>query len=147
MTHQSIPTRVNFVGLHEQYEALRPQIDAAIASVIGRSTFVGGPDLLEFERWFAMFCGVRHALGVSSGTDAIRLALRSLSVGRGDEVVTPAHTFIATAAAVSAIGARPVFVDVDERTCNLDPGRLESAISARTKAIVPVHLYGKPAAM
>src|SRR5204862_1407236 len=91
--------------------------------------------------------GVPHAVGVGSGTAAIELALRALGVGPGDDVITAANTFIATAAAISAVGARPVFVDVDERTFNLDPARLADAIGPRTKAIIPVHLYGRPAPM
>jgi len=140
-------TRVPFVDLHAQYEALKPQIDAAIASVLSRSAYIGGAEIDEFQRWFASYCGVRHALGVSSGTRAIELVLRGLDIGPGDEVITSANTFIATAAAITAAGARPVLVDVDEATGNLDPNRVESAITGRTKAIVPVHLYGRPAAM
>jgi len=140
-------TVVPFVGLREQYESLKPRIDAAIASVVERSAFIGGAELDEFQRWFASFCGVGHALGVSSGTRALELVLRGLGVGAGDEVVTSANTFIATAAAISAAGARPVFADVDEASCNLDPGAFERAITPRTKAVVPVHLYGRPAAM
>jgi dTDP-4-amino-4,6-dideoxygalactose transaminase len=141
------PMRVPFVDLRRQYEAVKPQIDAAIASVLARSAYVGGADLDEFERWFASYCGVRRAVGVSSGTRAIELVLRGLGIGAGDEVITSANTFIATAAAVTAAGARPVLVDVEDATGNLDPNRLESAITARTKAVIPVHLYGRPAAM
>jgi dTDP-4-amino-4,6-dideoxygalactose transaminase len=144
---KSVPATIRLVALREQYEQLKPKIDAAIASVIGRSAFIGGPELEEFERWFADYCDVGHALGVASGTAAIELVLRAHGVGPGDEVITAANTFIATAAAVSATGARPMFVDVDERTGNLDPGRLKDAIGPRTKAIVPVHLYGRPAAI
>jgi dTDP-4-amino-4,6-dideoxygalactose transaminase len=138
---------IPLVALREQYEQLKPSIDAAIASVIARSAFIAGPEVAEFERWFAGYCGVRHALGVSSGTTAIELVLRAHGVGPGDEVVVPANTFVATAAAVSATGARPVFVDVVERTSNLDPARLEAAIGRATKAIIAVHLYGRPAAI
>ncbi len=138
---------VPLVDLGAQYRALKPRIDAAIAGVIERSAFIGGAELVEFERWFAEYCGVAHALGVGSGTAAIELVLRALDVGPGDEVITAANTFIATAAAVSATGARPVLVDVEERTCNLDPARLHAAIGPRTKAVIPVHLYGRPAAM
>ena len=144
---KSVPATIRLVALREQYEQVKPAIDAAIASVIGRSAFIGGPELEEFERWFADYCGVGHALGVASGTAAIELVLRAHDVGPGDEVITAANTFIATAAAVSATGARPIFVDVDERTGNLDPRRLKDAIGPRTKAIVPVHLYGRPAAI
>ncbi len=138
---------IGLVALREQYEQLKPKIDAAIAGVIARSAFIGGPELQEFERWFAEYCGVGHGVGVASGTGAIELVLRAIGVGPGDEVVTAANTFIATASAISTVGARPVFVDADERTCNLDPARLTAAINSRTKAIIPVHLYGRPAAM
>jgi dTDP-4-amino-4,6-dideoxygalactose transaminase len=140
-------TSIRLVALREQYEQLKPGIDAAIRSVIERSAFISGPEVVEFERWFADYCGVRHALGVASGTAAIELILRALGTGPGDEVVTAANTFVATAAAVSATGARPVFIDVEERTCNLDAARLQAAIGTRTKAVIPVHLYGRPAAM
>src|SRR5476651_663679 len=99
---------VPFVNLRGQYDALKPQIDAAIASVLSRSAYISGPEVDEFQRWFASFCGVRHALGVSSGTRALELVLRGLNIGSGDEVVTSANTFIATAAAITAAGARPV---------------------------------------
>ena len=143
----STTTRIPFVDLHRQYDALKPRIDAAIASVIGRSAYIGGPELEEFQRWFAGFSGVRHALGVSSGTRALELVLRGLDIGSGDEVVTTANTFIATAAAITAAGARPVLVDAEEASGNIDPNLLELAITPKTKAIVAVHLYGRPAAM
>ena len=137
---------IEFVGLRAQYAALKTEIDAAIAAVVSRSAFIGGSELIEFERWFADYCGVSHALGVASGTAALELVLRALGVGPGAEVVTAVNTFIATAAAISATGARPVFVDVDEAG-NIDPNSLRQAISSRTNAIVPVHLYGRPTAM
>ena len=140
-------TTIPLVALREQYEQLKPAIDAAIASVIGRSAFIGGPEVAEFERWFAEYCGVRHAIGVASGSTALELVLRARGVRPGDEVIVPANTFVATAAAVSATGAEPVFVDAEERTSNLDPARLKAAIGPRTKAIIPVHLYGRPAAI
>ena len=138
---------VPFVNLRAQYDALKPRIDAAIASVLARSAYINGPDVEDFQNWFASFCGVRHAIGVSSGTRALELVLRGLNVGSGDEVVTSANTFIATAAAITATGARPVLVDVDEATGNLDPNRLDTVVTSKTKAIIPVHLYGRPAAM
>ena len=138
---------VPFVNLRAQYDALKPRIDAAIASVLARSAYISGADVDDFQKWFAAFCGVRHAIGVSSGTRALELVLRGLNVGSGDEVATSANTFIATAAAITAAGARPVLIDVDEASGNLDPDRLEAAITAKTKAIIPVHLYGRPAAM
>ena len=144
---RSTPATIRFVALREQYEQLKPEIDAAVSSVLNRSAYIGGAEVGEFERWFAGYCGVRHALGVASGTAALELVLRALGVGTGDEVAMPVNTFIATAAAVVMTGARPVFVDVDERTSNLDPAQLVRAIGPRTKAIVPVHLYGHPAPM
>jgi dTDP-4-amino-4,6-dideoxygalactose transaminase len=140
-------TKIPLVNLRQQYDALKPRIDAAIASVLGRSAYIGGADVEDFERWFAGYCGVRHGLGVSSGTRAIELALRGLNIGRGDEVIAPSNTFIATASAIVAAGARPVLVDADESTGNIDPALIERAITPKTKAIVPVHLYGRPAAM
>jgi len=139
--------KIPFVNLRAQYDAVKPQIDAAIASVLGRSAFIGGAELEDFQQWFAGYCGVRHALGVDSGTRAIELVLRALDVGSGDEVIAPANTFIATAAAISAAGAKPVLVDVDESTGNIASSLIERAIGSRTRAIVPVHLYGRPAAM
>jgi dTDP-4-amino-4,6-dideoxygalactose transaminase len=141
------PASVGFTGLGEQYRALKAPIDAAIQSVIERSAFIGGAELEEFEKWFAKFCAVEHAVGVSSGTAAIELSLRALGIGAGDEVVTAANTFIATAEAIAATGARPVFADVSERTGNLDSEQLARALSPRTRAILPVHLYGQPADM
>jgi dTDP-3-amino-3,4,6-trideoxy-alpha-D-glucose transaminase len=140
-------TTIGLVALRQQYEALKPQIDAAIAAVIQRSGFIAGPEVAEFERWFAAFCGVRHGLGVSSGTTALELVLRALDVRSGDEVIIPANTFVATGASVAAAGATPVLVDSDERSGNVDPARVADAITPRTKAIVPVHLYGRPAAI
>jgi dTDP-4-amino-4,6-dideoxygalactose transaminase len=140
-------TRIPFVDLRRQYESLKPRIDAAIASVIGRSAYISGAEVDDLERWFAGYCGVRHALGVSSGTRALELALRGLGVGQGDEVVTTANTFIATASAIVAAGATPVLVDVEESSGNIAPALVERAITAKTKAIIPVHLYGRPAAM
>ncbi|HXD75372.1 MAG TPA: DegT/DnrJ/EryC1/StrS family aminotransferase [Vicinamibacterales bacterium] len=142
-----MPTTIPFVDLRQQYEALKPKIDAAIASVLSRSAYIGGSDIADFEQWFASFCGVRHAIGVSSGTRALELILRGLKIGPGDEVIAPANTFIATAAAITAAGARPVLVDVEDSTGNLDPNLMERAITPRTRAVMPVHLYGRPAAM
>jgi len=139
--------KIPFVNLRAQYEALKPKIDAAIASVLSRTAYVGGAEVDDFQQWFAGYCGVRHALGVSSGTRAIELALRGLGIGGGDEVIAPSHTFIATASAITAAGARPVLVDALESTGNIDPELIERAITPKTRAIIPVHLYGRPAAM
>ena len=112
-TRSGTTVTIGLVALREQYEQLKPKIDAAIASVIQRSAFIAGSDVGEFERWFRDFCGVRHALGVSSGTTALELVLRALKVAAGDEVIIPANTFVATGASVVAAGAKPVLVDAD----------------------------------
>ena len=138
---------VSFVDLQSQYREVKPEIDRLIASVLERGAYISGPEVTAFEEWFATYCGVTHAIGVSSGTTALELALRALSIGPGDEVITVSHTFIASVAAISAVGATPVLIDVDARTGNMDPARLASAITPRTRAIMPVHLYGHPAAM
>ncbi|MBI4607009.1 MAG: DegT/DnrJ/EryC1/StrS family aminotransferase [Planctomycetes bacterium] len=139
--------RVPFVDLKAQYDAIKTEIDAAVASVIRESAFIGGPYLKAFEKDFAAYCGSKHALGVSNGTDALRLALLACGVGPGDDVITVPNTFIATAEAVSMTGASVRFVDVEEGSLNMDPGRLAAAITSRTRCIIPVHLYGRPADM
>src|SRR5439155_2309605 len=100
-------TPIGLVGLREQYDSIKPEIDAVLASVIARSAFIGGPELADFERWFAGYCGVRHALGVASGTSALELTFRALGAGHDDEIIAPTHTFVATASAISIAGARP----------------------------------------
>ncbi|HSN73914.1 MAG TPA: DegT/DnrJ/EryC1/StrS family aminotransferase [Anaerolineae bacterium] len=135
------------VDLKAQYAALRPEIDAAIARVIANTSFIMGPEVRAFEEAFAAWCQARYAVGVSSGTAAIELTLRALGVGPGDEVITTPFTFIATAEAISATGATPVFADIDPATYNLDPAAVEAAITPRTRALLPVHLYGQPADM
>src|SRR3954463_11344814 len=119
----------------------------AFRQVTEASAFAGGPFVARFEAEFAAFCGTRHALGLGSGTDALWLSLLALGVGPGDEVITVPNSFMATAEAISLCGARPVFVDVDEHTYTLDPAQLESAITLRTQAIIPVHLFGQMADM
>ena len=136
---------IPLVDLKAQYQSIRGEIDAAVRHVLETTAFIMGPDVAEFEREFARFCGAKHAIGVASGTDALHLTLRACDVGPGDEVITTPFTFIATAEAISMCGARPVFVDIDPRTYNLDVSLVEEAISPRTKAILPVHLYGQPA--
>ena len=138
---------VPFLELKSQYAALKPEIDAAIGRVLDRSWFILGDELAAFEAEFAAACGARFAVGVGNGTEALHLALRALGVGSGDEVITVAHTFIATALAISWAGARPIFVEVDPDTYTIDVERAAAAISPRTKAIMPVHLYGQPADM
>lgn len=142
-TSQAVP----MVDLKAQYRRIQKQIDAAIARVIDQTAFVRGEDCALFEKEFAAYCGAKAACGVANGTDALTLALKAYGVGPGDDVVTVPNTFIATAEAILLNRARPVWVDVDEATYTLDPSRLEKAITARTKVIVPVHLYGHPADM
>lgn len=136
---------VPFVDLQAAHDEVRPALDEAYRRVLGSGSFVLGEELEAFEREFAAACGVRHAVGTGNGLDALHLILLACGVGPGDEVVVPAHTFIATWLAVSWTGARPIPAEVDRGTGNLDPERLP--IGARTRAIVPVHLYGQPADM
>jgi dTDP-4-amino-4,6-dideoxygalactose transaminase len=139
--------RVPFINLKAQHNRLKNEIEAAIHEVLESTAFAGGPFVTAFEEKFAAFCECKYAVGLGSGTDALWLALLALGIGRGDEVITVPNTFIATAEAISFCGATPVFVDVDEQTYNMDPGLLERAITARTKAIIPVHLFGQMADM
>ena len=141
------PTLVPFLDLKAQHDPLRAEILAAIGEVIDSSAFAGGPFVAKFEDEFAAFCGTRFCVGVGNGTDALWFALLALGVGPGDEVITVPNTFMATAEAISFCGAKPVFVDVDEATYTLDAARLEAAITPRTKAVIPVHLYGQMADM
>lgn len=138
---------IPFLDLPAQYRAIRGEIDKAIGEVLESSQFILGSAVEGFEREFARYCGAKHAIGVNSGTSALHLALLALGIGRGDEVVVPAHTFVATAAAVTYTGATPVLVDVDPERFTMSPEKLEQAITPRTRAIVPVHLYGQPADM
>jgi dTDP-4-amino-4,6-dideoxygalactose transaminase len=138
---------IPLMDLKAQYRSLQPEIDLAIARVLEHTQFIHGPEVRSFEMAFAAACGARHAIGVASGTAAIHLALVALGIGPGDEVITSAHTFIASAEPILQVGARPVFVDVEAGTGNLDPARLEGAITPRTRALLPVHLYGQPADM
>ncbi|MGB9593666.1 MAG: DegT/DnrJ/EryC1/StrS family aminotransferase, partial [Anaerolineae bacterium] len=138
---------VPFVDLKAQYAALKPEIDRAIQAVVDRCDFILGQAVSEFEAEFARFCEVRYAIGVANGTDALRLGLLAAGIGPGDEVITAANTFIATTEAISQTGAAFRLVDVDERTYNLNPALLEEAITPRTRAILPVHLYGQSADM
>jgi dTDP-4-amino-4,6-dideoxygalactose transaminase len=138
---------IPFVDLRSQYVSIQDEIASVIQGVLDSCTFVGGEPLASFEREFAAFCETEFAVCVAGGTDALHLTLRALGIGDGDEVITVANTFIATAAAIEMTGARPVFVDIDPRYYTLDPALLEPAITARTRAIIPVHLYGQPADM
>lgn len=138
---------VPYLDLAAQMRPLRQEIDAAMARTLDNCTFCLGPDVAQFEKDFARFCGAEHAVGFNSGTSALHVALLLLHVGPGDEVITTPFTFVATAWAISYVGAKPVFVDIDEATFNLDPQKVERAITARTKVVIPVHLYGHPCDM
>lgn len=138
---------IPFVELTAQHRYLRNEINAAIQRVLDRGDFILGQDVSALEEEFAAYCGTKYAVGVDSGLSALELSLRAFGVGPGHEVIVPAHTFTATAAAVTFAGATPVFVDVDPETWNIDTGKIEAAITPRTKAILPVHLYGLPADM
>ena len=135
------------VDLARQYQQIAQETDAAILAVLKSGYYIGGPVVSEFEQQFAEYVGTSHAIGCNSGTDALYLAILALEIGPGDEVITPSFTFFATAEMVSQAGATPVFVDIDSLTFNLDPHKLEAAITPKTKAIIPVHLFGQPVDM
>ncbi len=138
---------IPFLDLKAQYQGIRQEVTAAVHEVLESGQFVLGEAVAAFEREFAAYCGVAHAVAVNSGTSALHLALLAAGVRPGDEVITVPFTFVATAAAIEYAGARPVFVDIDPETCTLDVNQLERAITKRTRAILPVHLYGRPADM
>jgi dTDP-4-amino-4,6-dideoxygalactose transaminase len=143
----SVIVQVPFVDLRAQHQELGTAIAAAVQDVIGRGDFVLGAAVERFETAFAAYIGSRHAIGVGTGLAAIELALRAHGIGPGDEVITAANTFIATVLAIEAVGARPVLVDADPRSYAIDPAGIAAAVTPRTRAIVPVHLYGQPADM
>jgi len=139
--------KVPFFDLSRQHGALVRELEAAVRPVLESGAFILGPDVAAFEKEYATFCGCRHAVGVACGLDGIKLVLRALDIGPGDEVITAANTFVATAFAISSVGATPVLVDVDPGTFNLDPSKVADAITPRSRALMPVHLYGQPAEM
>lgn len=139
--------KIQFSDLNAQHQELEAQISSVLKRCIKRGDFILGEDVNLFEEEFAQFCQSSYAVGVSSGTAALFLALKALDIGTNDEVIVPAFTYIATALAVSYTGARPVFVDIEEKTYNIDTTKIEKAITKNTKAIIPVHLYGQPADM
>ncbi len=139
--------RIPLVGLARQHAALESEVAAAMRRVVEASEFIRGAALTEFEQCFAERHGVPHAIGVGSGTDALALAVRALGIGPGDEVVTVPNTWISTAFAISYVGAKPVFADIDPTTYQMDPAALERALSPRTKAVIAVHMFGHPAPM
>ena len=134
---------MEFIDLKSQYQRIKPQIDAAIQRVFDHGQYILGPEVAELEEKLVAYTGAKHCISVANGTDALQIALMALGVGPGDEVITPGFTYIATAETVALLGAKPVYVDVDVRTYNLDPALLDAAITPRTKAIVPVSLYGQ----
>jgi dTDP-4-amino-4,6-dideoxygalactose transaminase len=145
VTSSGLTTSIPLVNLARQYQTIAGDIQRAIAEVCSRGDFVLGRPVREFEDAFAQYVGVRHCIGVASGTDALHLIVRALGIGPGDEVILPANTFIATAQAVWCAGAEPVLVDCDPETATIDVAAAASAITERTKALMPVHLYGQPA--
>ena len=138
---------IPFLDLQAQYRSIKQEVDAAVLNVLESGHFVLGPELKAFEQEYAKYCGTCHAIGVNTGTSALHLALLAAGIGSGDEVITVPFTFVATVAAIRYTGARPVLVDIDPRTFTIDVNRIEAAITPRTKAILPVHLYGQPADM
>ena len=138
---------IPILDLRGQHRSLQSELLNAVAGVLEAGQYILGPNVTLFEEEFARYLGIAHAVGLNSGTDALHLALRALEIGPGDEVITSAFSFIATAEAISILGAQPVFVDIDPRSYALDPRAVEAAITPRTRAIIPVHLYGTPAPM
>ena len=139
--------KIPLLDLPAQYESIQDEIDDVVLSVMKKGAFILGSNVHAFEEEIAEYLGVEHAIGVASGTDALLIGLRSLGIGPGDEVVVPAYTFFATAEVVKTLGATPVIVDVDPSTYNMDVLQLERLLGNRTKAIIPVHLFGLPADM
>jgi dTDP-4-amino-4,6-dideoxygalactose transaminase len=144
---QTLTTNIPLVDLKSQYASIKSEIDAAVAAVISETAFIGGTYVKQFEQEFARYCGVKHCVGVANGTDALFLALKALGIGAGDEVITVANSFVATSEAIRMAGAQVVFVDIDPRTYLIDVSRIEEKITSRTRAIIPVHLYGQPVDM
>ncbi len=138
---------IPLVDLKSQYDAIKDDVDQVIADVIAKSAYIGGEYVKSFETAFAHFCNARHCVGVGNGTDALCIALKTLGIGAGDEVITAANSFIATSEAITQTGAKVVFVDINPKTYNIDAAKIEEKITSKTRAIVPVHLYGQPADM
>jgi len=138
---------IPFVDLKAQYDSIKDEIDGAIQNVLDNTSFIMGEELEKFEEEFVSFCNTKFTIGVANGSDALILALRACGISKGDEVITVPHTFIATAEAISNVGGKVVFVDIDPKTYTMDVSKIEEKINERTKAIIPVHLYGQPADM
>jgi len=138
---------IPILDLTEQYHELREEMLRAVEGVFESGAFINGPNVKALEGEIAAYVGAKHGVGLNSGTDALHLALRALDIGPGDEVITTPFTFVATTEAIGIVGAKPVFVDIDPRTYNIDPAQIEQAITPRTRAILPIHLYGYPAPM
>ena len=134
---------MDFIDLKSQYRRIKPSVDARIARVLEHGAYVMGPEVVELEQALARWCGTEHCVSVASGTDALLISLMALEIGPGDEVITSPFSFFASAEVIALVGATPVFVDIDPRTYNLDPAGLEAAITSRTKAVMPVSLYGQ----
>jgi len=145
MAHSTI--QVPFLDLKAQYQSIKPEIDAAIARVLDTSQFVLGSEVVGFEREFAAYCGADECIALNSGTSALHLALLATGIGPGDDVITVPFTFVASVAAILYAGARPILVDIEPHSFTMDPAAIEGAVTSRTKAILPVHLYGQPADM
>src|SRR5437660_7274185 len=139
--------RIPLLDLKAQYHSIKPEIDAAISRVLESGHFVLGTEVAAFEEEFAAYCGTTECIAVNSGTSALHLALLAAGVGPGDEVITVPFTFIASVAAIGYVGARAVLIDIEPSSFTLDPNAIENAITVRTRAIMPVHLYGQPADM
>ncbi len=138
---------VQFIDFSEQYKTVKSEVDTGIKRILEKGNFILGQEAKDFESEFARYCDVKYGVGVNSGTDALYLAVAALDIGEGDEVILPTFTFIATALCISYAGAKTVFADIEEETYNIDPAKLEKLITKKTKAIIPVHLYGQPANM
>ena len=139
--------KIDFANLRYQHELYKEEIEEAILKVARNCNFIMGDEVQELEKSLEEFTGAKHAITCSSGTDALLLAMMALGIGAGDEVITTPFTFIATAETIALLGATPVFVDIDEKTYNIDPTKIETAITPKTKAIIPVSLYGQPCDM
>jgi dTDP-4-amino-4,6-dideoxygalactose transaminase len=144
---KGLSMNVPFVDFREQLKTIKDEAMNGIENILEKGNFILGEEVRSFEKEFAAYCDAPYAVGVNSGTDALYFTLSALGVGPGDEVILPTHTFIATALCVSYTGAKPVFVDISEETCNIDSDAFRKAVTSKTKAVIPVHIYGQPADM